>query len=91
LGQRRKAAALSANSAFASTARGRCEPHHVIHRADGGRTSLTNLKGYCWWHPHVVLHELGWDLTVNPDGTSQVTSHAGKIIRSHHRPPPAPG
>ncbi len=67
-----------------------CEPHHVIHRADGGRTSLTNLKDYCWWHHHVVLHELGWELTVRPDGTSQVRSPAGKIIRSHS-PPPRPG
>ena len=65
-----------------------CEPHHVVHRAGGGRTSLGNLKDYCWWHHHVVLHELGWDLTVRPDGTSQVRSPAGKIIRS---PPPRPG
>jgi Domain of unknown function (DUF222) len=67
-----------------------CEPHHVIHRADGGRTSLTNLKDYCYWHHHVLLHELGWTLTVHPDGTSQVTSPGGKIIRSHS-PPPRPG
>jgi hypothetical protein len=67
-----------------------CEPHHVTHRADGGHTSLTNLKDYCWWHHHVVLHELGWTLTVHPDGTSQVTSPDGKIIRSHS-PPPRPG
>ena len=63
-----------------------CEPHHVVHRADGGPTSLTNLKNYCHWHHHVVLHELGWTLTVYPDGTSQVTSPAGKIIRSHSPP-----
>jgi hypothetical protein len=67
-----------------------CEPHHVQHRADGGRTSLANLKDYCYWHHHVVLHELGWKLTVHPDGTSQVTSPDGKIIRSHS-PPPRPG
>ena len=67
-----------------------CEPHHVIHRRDGGRTSLTNLKDYCWWHHHVVLHELGWTLTVHPDGTSRVQSPTGKIIRSHG-PPPSPG
>jgi Domain of unknown function (DUF222) len=67
-----------------------CEPHHVVHRADGGRTSLTNLKDYCWWHHHVVLHQMGWKLTVHPDGTSQVKSPAGKIIRSHS-PPPRPG
>jgi hypothetical protein len=67
-----------------------CEPHHVVHRADGGRTSLTNLTDYCWWHHHVVLHELGWTLTAHPDGTSQVTSPDGKIIRSHS-PPARPG
>jgi hypothetical protein len=67
-----------------------CEPHHVTHRADGGHTSLANLKDYCWWHHHVVLHELGWTLTVHPDGTSQVTSPDGKTIRSHS-PPPRPG
>jgi hypothetical protein len=67
-----------------------CEPHHVTHRKDGGHTSLTNLKDYCWWHHHVVLHELGWTLTVHPDGTSQVTSPDGKTIHSHS-PPPRPG
>jgi hypothetical protein len=67
-----------------------CEPHHVTHRKDGGTTSLVNLKDYCWWHHHVVLHELGWTLTVNPDGTSQVTSPDGKTIHSH-RPPSRPG
>jgi hypothetical protein len=36
-----------------------CEPHHVVHRQDGGHTSLANLKNFCWWHHHVVLHELG--------------------------------
>jgi hypothetical protein len=67
-----------------------CEPHHVVHRADGGRTSLTNLKDYCWWHHHVVMHQLGWTLQAHADGTSQVRSPAGKTIRSHS-PPPRPG
>jgi hypothetical protein len=38
----------------------------------------------------VVLHQMGWKLTVYPDGTSQVQSPGGKIIRSHG-PPPDPG
>jgi Domain of unknown function (DUF222) len=67
-----------------------CEPHHVVHREDGGHTSLANLKDYCWWHHHVVLHQMGWQLTVYPDGTSEVKSPGGKIIRSHS-PPPRPG
>src|SRR5579863_9850221 len=52
----------------------RCEPHHVVHRQDGGHTSLAGLKLYCHWHHHVVLHEMGWQLTVHPDGTSEVKS-----------------
>jgi hypothetical protein len=48
------------------------------------------LKDYRWWHHHVVLHELGWTLTVRPGGTSQVKSPGGKIIRSRS-PPPVPG
>jgi hypothetical protein len=69
---------------------GACEPHHIVHRADGGHTSLTGLQDWCHWHHHVLLHQMGWKLTVYPDGTSQVTSPAGKIIRSHS-PPPRPG
>jgi hypothetical protein len=68
----------------------RCEPHHSIHRKDGGRTSLAFLQEWCWWHHHVLLHQLGWKLTVYPDGTSKVTSPKGKVIRSHS-PPPRPG
>jgi hypothetical protein len=64
----------------------RCEAHHVVHRADGGHTSLWNLKDFCWWHHHVMLHQLGWQLTVHPDGTCQARSPAGKIIRSHSPP-----
>jgi hypothetical protein len=30
---------------------------------------------------------MGWKLTVHPDGTSQVTTPDGKIIRSHGPPP----
>jgi hypothetical protein len=37
-----------------------CEPHHVVHRADGGPTSLGNLQDWCWWHHHVVLHQICW-------------------------------
>jgi hypothetical protein len=62
----------------------------VVHRADGGPTSLTNLQDWCWFHHHVVLHQMGWKLDVHPDGTSQVTSPDGKIIRSHG-PPVLPG
>ncbi len=62
----------------------------MVHRADGGPISLWNLQDYCIWHHHVLLHLLGWQLTVHPDGTSQARSPTGKIIRSHS-PPSAAG
>jgi len=67
-----------------------CEPHHVVHRQDGGHTSLADLKLHCHYHHHVVLHQMGWQLTVFPDGTSEVRGPGGKVIRSHG-PPPDPG
>ncbi len=48
-----------------------CEPHHVVHRADGGHTSLWNLKDKFHWHHHVLLHQMAWQLIVYPDGISQ--------------------
>ncbi len=51
---------------------------------------MVNIKDFCCWHHHVLLHQLGWKLIVHPDGTSQARSPAGKVIRSHS-PPPRPG
>jgi hypothetical protein len=66
-----------------------CEPHHVIHRADGGRTSVNNLRMLCFFHHHVMIHQGGWTYRVHPDGTSEATSPRGKVVRSHS-PPDAP-
>jgi hypothetical protein len=70
---------------------GRPTTSRVVDRKDGGRTSLTGLKNYCWWHHHVVLHERGWTLTVYPDGTSQVRSPDGTRVFRSHGPPARPG
>ena len=51
---------------------------------------MTNLDDYCFWHHHVLIHQLGWTLKLYPDGTSQITSPDGKIIHSHG-PPTRPG
>ena len=45
-----------------------CHAHHLIHWADGGPTSLWNLVLLCTRHHHHV-HDLGWDLKLNTDGT----------------------
>ncbi|HXL92401.1 MAG TPA: HNH endonuclease signature motif containing protein, partial [Streptosporangiaceae bacterium] len=68
-----------------------CQPHHIIHRAQHGATSVTGLKNYCHFHHHVLIHREGWTVTPFPDGTSEARSPDGQtIIRSHQRPPPQP-
>src|ERR1700678_890810 len=68
-----------------------CQPHHIIHRAQHGATSVTGLRNFCFYHHHVLIHREGWTVTPFPDGTSEARSPDGQtIIRSHHRPPPQP-
>jgi hypothetical protein len=40
----------------------RCDAHHVIHWAEGGATSLSNLVLLCRRH-HTAVHEGGWTVT----------------------------
>ena len=68
-----------------------CQPHHIIHRAQHGATSVTGLRNFCFYHHHVLIHREGWTVTPFPDGTSEARSPDGQtIIRSHQRPPPNP-
>src|SRR6202522_1745125 len=68
-----------------------CQPHHIIHRAQHGATSVTGLRNFCFYHHHVLIHREGWTVTPFPDGTSEARSPDGAtIIRSHQRPPPQP-
>jgi hypothetical protein len=68
-----------------------CEPHHVIHRCDHGRTCIANLMNLCHYHHHIAIHRDGWSLILHPDGTSQGTSPDGsRTLHSHGRPPPQP-
>jgi hypothetical protein len=68
-----------------------CEPHHIIHRCDHGRTCIANLMNLCHYHHHIAIHRDGWTLTLHPDGTSQATSPDGtRTLHSHERPPPKP-
>ncbi len=64
-----------------------CEVHHVTHLADGGTTSLDGCALYCYFHHHVAIHQWGWTVTLNPDGTTTARSPDGtKILRSHGPP-----
>jgi HNH endonuclease len=37
----------------------RLQPHHIVHRADGGDDDPSNLTLLCWFHHHVVIHRRG--------------------------------
>ena len=44
------------------------EAHHVVWWSDGGRTDLDNLLLICSFH-HRLVHELGWSVSRDVDGT----------------------
>ena len=43
-----------------------CHAHHIVHWADGGKTSLDNLVLVCGEH-HRVLHHTPWQVRLGPD------------------------
>ena len=47
------------------TSRYRLQPHHKIPWSQGGRTDPENLTTLCWFHHHVVIHQMGY--TIKPD------------------------
>jgi Domain of unknown function (DUF222) len=68
-----------------------CEVHHVTHLADGGKTSVDGCALYCFYHHHIAIHQWGWTVTLNPDGTTTARSPDGTKILHSHGPPPRAG
>ncbi len=67
-------------------ARAFTEAHHVTFWRHGGRTDLDNLVLICSFH-HKLVHELGWRLTRDPDGTVRWFRPDGRRYRAG----PSPG
>jgi hypothetical protein len=68
-----------------------CEVHHLRHRKDGGPTSVKDCALFCFFHHQVVIHQWGWTVVLNPDGTTTAwNKDKTKIIHSHS-PPVRPG
>jgi hypothetical protein len=67
----------------------RCHVHHLRPRAEGGDTAVTNCCLLCTFHHLVVVHRWGWQLVLNPDGTTTATSPDGKRVLHSHAPPTA--
>ena len=66
-----------------------CEVHHLRHRKDGGPTSVKDCALFCFFHHQVVIHQWGWTVVLNPDGTTTAwNKDKTKIIHSHSPPVP---
>jgi len=52
-----------------------CDIHHLTSWLQGGATDLAELLLLCRRH-HVFVHQLGWRITRNPDGTLTFTDPA---------------
>jgi hypothetical protein len=53
--------------------------HHGRHWTDGGITALSNLVHLCWHH-HFLVHEGGWSLTIQADGTLLIRDPFGTTL-----------
>ena len=61
-----------------------CQVHHLIPRSRGGPTSLDDCCLLCVFHHQIAIHRWGWELTLNPDGTT--TARLGDHILHSHSP-----
>jgi hypothetical protein len=64
-----------------------CHLHHLIPRSEGGPTALWNLLPACDFHHLIVIHDWGWTLRLNPDGTTTATSPDRTQTLHSHSPP----
>jgi hypothetical protein len=61
-----------------------CHVHHLIAKAQGGPTSLSNCTLLCPFHHLVAIHRWGWTLVLHPDGTTTALSPDGRrTLHSH--------
>ena len=66
--------------------------HHTKHKANGGKTSVTDCALFCFFHHQVVIHQWGWTVVLNPDGTTTAwNKDKTKVIHSHSPHRSAPG
>ena len=68
-----------------------CEVHHLRHRKDGGPTSVKDCALFCFFHHQVVIHQWGWTVVLNPDGTTTAWNNDKTKIIHSHSPPVRPG
>ena len=68
-----------------------CEVHHLTHKADGGKTSVKDCGLFCFFHHQIVIHQWGWTVVLNPDGTTTAWNKDKTKVLHSHGPPARPG
>jgi hypothetical protein len=62
------------------------QAHHIVWRRNGGRTDLENLILTCFFH-HRLVHEYGWTVKRDADGTVRWFHPDGTRYRAGPAPP----
>jgi hypothetical protein len=60
----------------------RLQPHHIRQRAHGGNHHPDNLITLCWYHHHVAIHSLGYQI----DPQSPI--HRRQLLKPQNHGPP---
>lgn len=76
-----------------------CHVHHIVYKSRGGKTTVNGcilLRGF---HHLVLVHRMGWEITLNADGTteaqgpdggsSEATARPARVIHPRRLPPTA--
>ena len=63
-----------------------CDVHHIKHKKHGGKTSVDSCVTLCHFHHDICIHRWGWQITLNPDGTTTVHGPDGQVQHSHSPP-----
>jgi Domain of unknown function (DUF222) len=63
-----------------------CDVHHIVHKADGGETSVSSCILLCQFHHDVCIHRWGWQIVLHPDGTTTAHGPGGQVLHSHSPP-----
>jgi hypothetical protein len=66
-----------------------CHVHHVRHKARGGKTSVKDCVLLCPFHHLIAIHQWGWTLALNGDGTTTAWNKDRTKVLYSHGPPTA--
>ncbi len=68
-----------------------CHVHHVKPKSRGGKTSVKDCILLCAFHHLIVIHQWGWTLVLNGDGTTTAWNKDRTKVLYSHGPPARAG